>query len=96
MRLIISQAVLAKLASKHAVSRNEVEQCFENREGRLLSDSREEHETDPPTLWFIAQTDRGRPLKIVYVQRGQDVFLKSAFEPVSEELRIYRKYGTCS
>ena len=93
MRVIISQAILAKLASKHAVSRKEVEECFENRDGRLLSDSREDHRTDPPTLWFIAETNHRRFLKVVFVQRGRSIFLKSAFEPFPEELRIYRKYG---
>lgn len=33
MRLIISRAIQAKLAGKHSVSRKEVEECFENREG---------------------------------------------------------------
>jgi uncharacterized DUF497 family protein len=93
MRLIISQAIQAKLTSKHSVSRKEVEECFENRDGRLLADSREDHQTDPPTLWFIAASNQQRLLKVVFVQRGTDVFLKSAFEPPPEELRIYRKYG---
>lgn len=93
MRVIISPAILAKLAGKHAVSRKEVEECFENRDGRLLADSREDHRTDPPTLWFIAETNRQRLLKLVFVQRGRNVFLKSAFEPSAEELRIYRKHG---
>jgi uncharacterized DUF497 family protein len=93
MRLIISQAIQAKLSSKHSVSRKEVEECFKNRDGRLLSDSREKHQTDPPTLWFVAATNQQRLLKVVFVQRGPDVFLKSAFEPTSEELRIYRKFG---
>lgn len=96
MRLIIGPAILAKLASKHSVSRDEIEECFENREGGLLSDSRENHQTDPPTLWFIAPTHRQRLLKVVFVQRGRDIFLKSAFAPIAEELRIYRKYGARS
>lgn len=93
MRLIVSQAIQVKLTRKHSVSRKEVEECFENRDGRLLADSREDHKTDPPTLWFIAATNQQRLLKVVFVQRGRDVFLKSAFEPAAEELRIYRKYG---
>lgn len=93
MRLIISRAIQAKLAGKHSVSRKEVEECFENRDCRLLADNREDHKTDPPTLWFIAETNQRRSLKVVFVQHGRDVFLKSAFEPLPDELRIYRKYG---
>lgn len=35
----------------------------------------------------------GRSLKIVFVQNGEDVFLKTAYGPNAEELRIYRKFG---
>jgi hypothetical protein len=94
MRLVISQAMLKKLAEKHRVTRAEVEQCFENREGGLLLDPREEHRTDPPTLWFVADTDANRKLKIVFVQRGELVFLKTAYEANDDEKDIYMdKFG---
>ncbi len=94
MRLVISQQVLQKLADKHRVTRAEVEQCFENRVGGLLLDPREEHLTDPPTLWFLADTDAGRKLKVVYVQRGELVFLKTAYDANEDEKEIYMdKFG---
>lgn len=93
MRLIISQAIQSKLTKSHAVTRKEVEECFENREGRLLLDPREAHWTDPPTMWFLAETNHQRMLKIIFVQRDHDLFLKSAFDPNAEERRIYKKYG---
>jgi hypothetical protein len=94
MNLLISDGVLAKLAKKTPpISRREVEQCFENRNDGLLTDTREKHKTDPPTLWFIAKTNANRELKIVYIQMGQEVILKSAFEPDLEERRIYLKYA---
>jgi hypothetical protein len=95
MRLVISQAVLKKLTEKHRVTRQEVEQCFENRiSGRLLRDTREEHLTDPPTWWFIADTDAGRTLKVVFVQRGDLVFLKTSYDANEDELQIWKdKFG---
>jgi len=94
MRLVISQAVAKKLAEKHRVSRRELEQCFENRIGGLLLDTREEHRTDPPTLWFLAETDAGRKLKVVFVQRGELVFVKTAYDANDDEKEIYmEKFG---
>lgn len=91
MRLVISQAVAKKLAEKHRVSRRELEQCFENRIGGLLLDTREEHRTDPPTVWFLAETDAGRKLKVVFVQRGELVFVKTAYDANDDEKEIYRE-----
>ncbi len=48
--LIISASIRAKLADKHQVTEREVEQCFENIDGPLLIDNREDHRTEPPTL----------------------------------------------
>lgn len=91
--LKISPGVLDKLAKRHNVSIKEVEQCFQNRAGRLLQDNRALTRTEPPTLWFIAPTNRGRRLKVVYIQRGSEVILKSAFDPNAAEEAIYRKHG---
>ena len=93
LRLVITDGVMEKLTEKHKVSRTEVVQCFANKIGRLLEDTREENRTDPPTRWFIAETDAGRELKVVYVRENDVVFLKSAFEPNEEEKRIYNKFA---
>ena len=93
MALIVSDKVLVKLKEKHGVSRREVEQCFDNREGGLLEDSREKHKTSPPTRWFIAPTNRGRLLKIVIVAYCGNVYLKSAYEPNKAEIGIYERHG---
>jgi len=90
MRLVISPAVL----KKHRVTRAEVEQCFENRNGGLLFDTREEHQSDPPTLWFAADTDAGRRLKVVFVPRGDLIFLKTSYDANEDEKEIYKdKFG---
>lgn len=91
--LKISDAVAAKLRDRHGVTRSEVEQCFLNRTGRLLVDDRALTKTTPPTLWFVACTNRGRPLKVVYIQKGDTVELKTAYDPNEEEARIYRRHG---
>jgi uncharacterized DUF497 family protein len=92
-KLVVSSAVLVKLREKHNVTVREVEQCFENKCGTFLEDDREDHQTDPPTLWFIAPTNRDRLLKVVFMFIDGNVLIKSAFEPNEVEGRIYDKYG---
>jgi len=91
--LKISPDILRKLSLKHSVTRVEVEQCFLNRSGRLLIDTREKHKTDPPTLWFLAMTNQSRLLKIVYIQNGSTIHLKSAFSPNQTEIEIYSRHA---
>lgn len=91
--LKINPNILRKLALKHSVTRQEVEQCFINRSGRLLMDTREKHKTDPPTLWFIALTNQSRILKILYIQIESTIYLKSAYSPNETEIEIYSRHG---
>ena len=93
MGLVISPKIKEKLRHKHWVSEEEIVQCFASREGRLLTDLREEHRTDPPTHWFIAETSYGRLLKVVFVPIGEDIHIKTAYEPNETEIRIYKKRG---
>jgi hypothetical protein len=64
-----------------------------NREGGLLEDIREDHKTDPPTQWFIAETDYGRRLKVVFIFKNGDILLKTSYGPNSKEEAIYAKYA---
>ncbi|RJG04361.1 ADP-ribosyl-(dinitrogen reductase) hydrolase [Noviherbaspirillum sedimenti] len=82
-----------KLDAKHTVTPDEVDQCFDNKCGVNLIDDRENNRTDPPTLWFIAETNRGRLLKIIYVYRDGNIYLKSAYEPGQVEIDIYEREG---
>ena len=91
--LVISPDVEQKLIRKHGVEIAEVRHCFYNRNGKLLLDNRALHKTNPPTLWFIAMTNKDRLLKIVYIQHGAAIHLRTAYEPNAEELAIYRRYG---
>ena len=95
MALIISKQIQQKLQQKHGVSRDEIEQCFASRERGFLIDTREEHKTDPPSMWFVAETDYGRKLKIVFMQHvdSKDIYIKTAYLANAEEKRIYEKYA---
>ena len=93
MDLRISPGVREKLETKHRVTVGEVEQCFANREGGFLEDLRERHRTQPPTRWFIARTNDGRALKVVFILRGSAVHLRTAFEPEEGALRLYELHG---
>lgn len=84
---------MGKLTHKHGVSRAEVEQCFFNVTGRLLTDVRAKHKSNPPTLWFLAPTNKGRLLKIVYIHNAPHIDLRSAFEPNAAEKEIYARHG---
>jgi hypothetical protein len=95
MRITIAPQIVTKLRGKHGVRPYEIHECFLNRVGKFLEDTRERHRTRPPTQWFIAETDVGRSLKVVFiedVQNGQ-IHIKTAYEPDEAEERIYEKYG---
>jgi len=91
MAIKCSTAVKQKLAEKHGVSVHEVQQCFANREGGFLEDTREDHKSDPPTQWFIAETDYGRRLKIVFILKDGNILLKTAYMPNCKEETIYQR-----
>ena len=93
VEIYISTAVALKLSEKHGVTEFEVRQCFYNREGKFAYDTREEHKTNPPTLWFIAETDAGRCLKVVFQRyNSTEYVIKSAYEPNADEERLYQTY----
>lgn len=95
MKLKVSHRVTEKLRDKHKVTLKEIAECFENRQGRDLFDTRAEHQTDPKTRWFLACTNHNRLLKVVFVPDVLDksVDIKTAYEPNDAEIRIYKKYG---
>lgn len=94
MGLVISPSVRAKLANKKPpVSEEEIEQCFANRNGLFLRDTRERHDSDPPTLWFIAETDYGRLLKIAFIRKAGAIIIRTAYPPNEVELNMYDRLG---
>lgn len=94
MGLVISPQVRGKLSQKTPpVTEAEILHCFANRSGVYLTDTREQNRTDPPTRWFIAETDYGRRLKIVFILRDNDVIIKTAYDPNETEETIYGRFG---
>lgn len=91
MALKFSVGVLEKLGRKHQVTAQEVEECFLNRTGTCIQDVRAEHRTTPPTWWFVAPTDVGRELKVVFVERDGDIHIKTAYPPEPAAKRIYEE-----
>lgn len=91
MSLYISGDTLTKLQEKHGVTRKEVADCISNLEGPYVTDDRAQHQSNPPTYWFIAMTNNGRKLKIVFILDGDCIRLKTAYEPNEQELMVYAR-----
>lgn len=68
----------------------EVREYYANRAGPWFKDSRDDHQTEPPTKWFVSMTDRCRVLKIVFVEYPGFCAIKSAFEPREQSKEHYR------
>ena len=52
----------------------------------------EDHVTDPVSEWFVGETDRGRLLKIIFVFREGNLYLKSAYPANDKTQRIYKDF----
>ncbi|ACK45315.1 hypothetical protein TUM4637_09270 [Shewanella hafniensis] len=93
MQFYISRAVRQKLHEKHQVSDKEIFECFFNRTHSFLTDTREDHLTDPITKWFISETDLGRQLKVCFIERGvESIEIKTAYEPsTTNAINVYYK-----
>lgn len=92
MKIRISPNIADKIEGRK-ITEKDLCQCFENVEGKFLEDTRSEHKTDPATMWFVAPTNKGRCLKIMFITRGDCVDIKSAYEATDEIQAIYMKYG---
>jgi len=94
MKLHLSPSIREKLARKQPlVTETEIIECFANQTREPLTDTREEHLTDPLTRWFIAETNHGRRLKIMYVPRVDGIYIKSAYDATEVVSRIYSKHA---
>lgn len=78
MQISVSKRVAEKLRYKHDVTLFEVKECFLNCSKGFLEDTRLNNKTNPPTMWFIAETDRGRCLKVVFMEGVKGVEIKTA------------------
>ena len=78
---------------KHRVVSEEVEEAWMNRDGPILLERRSENMRGTvPRYWFIALTDSGRALKLVYEwTKGRPPTLVTAYDPNDKEKEIYEK-----
>jgi len=93
MRPHVSDRIRKKLREKHGVRVEDVVECFANRRDDGLLDTREEHATDPPTRWIIAETNFGKRLKVIFIARlDGSIVIKSAYPPEPEAEEIYVRH----
>jgi len=93
LQIYITDTIARKLKEKHNVSEVEVVQCFRNKIGKYAEDTRPEHQAGRPTVWFIAETDNSRRLKVVFVRYSRNEYvIKSAYEPNADEERLYDRF----
>ena len=97
MAVIIAESVLRKIGqTDHGeLTEKEVLECFLNHCGLYCEDLRPEHQSHSgaPTLWFVAETNDGKQLKITIVLEDGDSHLKSAYPATEKVQRIYLKYA---
>lgn len=91
--LIISPTINAKLDGKHQVADFEIKQCFENVTGEYIEETRLQHKTNPSSFWFLAHTNHGRLLKIIFTPRDGNLFIKSAFDANQKSIDLYIKFN---
>ena len=91
--LTVHPNIIEKLRVKHKVEVSEVEECFANVTKGFLIDTREDYETDPPTRWFIEETNKGRKLLVAFMHfvDKNEIVLKSAYKPDAQQMKTYNK-----
>ncbi|MGD8174806.1 hypothetical protein [Marinimicrobium sp. ARAG 43.8] len=87
----IDPSIQSKLKVKHNVKCSEVLECFANVSKGFLTDNRETHKTNPPTQWFVEQTDNGRWLFIAFMYIDETVVIKTAYDADETKKRLYSK-----
>ena len=80
LELVVSPWVEIKIKEFHSVSVMEVEEALCTFTGKLHKETQAEHQTIPPTYWFISETMEGRELFIAIKIEGNKAFLKTAYE----------------
>ena len=96
MSLYLSPSVRAKLRQPdRSVTESEILECFASRERSFLIDNRPEHQTPIPTQWFVAETNFGRVLKVVFIYdtAKRVTEIKTAYAATAQIQDIYLKYS---
>jgi hypothetical protein len=86
--------VKAKIKELHEVEIEEVREAFLSHiacNERFIEETRKEHLKVHKKLWFIAETDQGRLLKVVLAEEGDSLELVTAYDPDEEDINYYEK-----
>jgi uncharacterized DUF497 family protein len=89
MNLKISAAIRRKLREKHGVSEKEIHEALVNMQRMPIKDTREQHDTYPPTWWIISETNKRRELKVLFVVDEGQIHIKTAYEPSQAVVAMY-------
>ena len=94
MKFVIAPGIVEKIA-KRGIDLKDIIECFANRTAGNIVDDREHNRTNPPTVWFISETDNRRELKVVYIHlaKADRAVIKSAYPPDREEKVMYIRYA---
>lgn len=91
LNIHIFKKTIEKLNEKHNVSQEEITECFQNtKTGHLCIDDREQHNTNPPTLWFIGLTNAGRKLKVIFICINDTAYIKTAYDAKENVIKIFK------
>ncbi|MGY5797064.1 hypothetical protein [Rheinheimera faecalis] len=93
MAIKVSPRVRDKIENKHGLTIAEVHEAISGRLGKFLKDQREEHKSDPPTLWFIGSTDFGKAVKVAFIFKDGHMIIRTAYIANAKELEIYNNYA---
>jgi hypothetical protein len=95
MTIVISTRIRDKLALKHNVTVEDVEQCFANKNGEYIEDTRPQHQRKDglKTYWFIAENHYGRKLKVAFVEEHGNLFVCTALDASPAAISNYLKNG---
>lgn len=92
MAIRVTPYVREKLERKHSVTVEEVKECFLNWSGVAFIDDSEEHFHDfPPSQWFVAETEKGRKLLVVFREENSDEWIVTAFDAGPTKIRNYER-----
>jgi len=92
MSIILSQKIRDKIADdKHRVTERDIRECFANTTRGFVEDDREEHRTDPATMWFVSENNYGRRIKVMFVIREGDIYIKSAYPATDVVSAMYAR-----
>ena len=95
MALIIRPSIEKKIGSEDhgCITPKEIHECFENHCGRYALDPRPQHldRSGNPTPWIVGCTNRGRRLKVHFVQEGEDIEIKTAYPATDAVVALFER-----